>query len=378
MGLTQVTARQKIISIIIAGCLSSLIASVPVSASKPYFKTYGADIFTGGWYNSGTNCDTATNSRYQDPAYSDPASGFTADDRSGGILSFAKEDGAGRSTGGASSQYGAFALGIIEGSDPASYGFYSAGAQAAGGATSRNLLTFANTGSSTSVWGGKFDGSVRQSNCIPDYYAKMPNPSPPSLPSLDSSTASGTYSAAAGGGTNYTLNSSAVSLKPGTKITIYVNGNVFISQNIVYQLDRADNAPKFSLVVKGNIYIDPSVTQLDGLYIAQPTTGITGGDIWTCHPNNNDVVLYTYPSGCTNQLVVNGSLIATRVEFLRIRGDVTSATTSEDTLSGGVGNPNVAEVVNYAPAMVVSGPFFNPPPSTTLPIDSIISLPPVF
>ena len=361
-----------------------IIASVPVlAATKPYFKAYGADVFSGGWYSSGTSCDTATNSRYQDFQYSDPASGFVRDDRSGGILSFAKEDGAGRSTGGASSQYGTFSLGIIEGSDPASYGFYSTGALAAAAPTSRNLLTFANDGSSASVWGGKFDGPYRQSNCIPDYYGKLPNPAPGGLPpgglpsTLDSS-ASGSYTAAAGGGTNYTLNTSAVTLKPGTKITLYINGNVFIGQNIVYQLDKVDNVPKFALVAKGNIYIDPSVTQLDGLYIAQPTAGIDGGDIWTCHPNNTDVVRYTYPSGCTNQLVVNGALIAKRVEFLRVKGDVAGASTSEDTLSGGVGNPNIAEVVNYSPAMVVGGPFFNPAPANGLPIDSIISLPPVF
>ncbi|MBI2589280.1 hypothetical protein HYW35_03735 [Candidatus Saccharibacteria bacterium] len=379
--------RAKKISALALGIIYLFLSSgLALADSRPYFKVFGGDVFSGGWFNSGTNCDTATSSFYQYPSYQ-PA-GYNQDDRTGGILSFAKQNGDGNSLGGASSQYGAFALGIIEGSaagDASSHGFYSAGAQAATGTpTSRNLLSFANAGSSASVWGGKFDGDVPQSNCIADYYAKFPDPAPPALASLDSSTASGVYSASAGSGTTYSLNVSAVSLRPGTKITIYVNGNVFISQNIVYQLDKVDNVPKFALVAKGNIYIDPGVTQLDGVYIAQPTSGTDGGDIWTCHPNNTDVVLYTYPSSCTNQLVVNGSLIAKRVALLRIKGDVTAASTSEDNLStvaactSAPGSCNIAEIINYPPAMVVGGPFFNPPPPPGLPVDSLIALPPVF
>ena len=385
MGLTRRIKRQKMIYAVIAGCLSMIIVSVlalAVTTAKPYFKTYGADVFSGGWFNSGTSCDTAANSLYQDPSYS--PTGYTPDERTGGILSFAKKDAAGNSLGGASSQYGAFALGTVEGiagNDADNHGFYSAGV---GAPTTKNLLTFANGSISANMWGGKFDGSVRQSNCIPDYYAKLPSTgTQPLLPPLNSSTATGTYTASAGGGNNYLLtpNNSAVNLSSGTsgtKITIYVNGNVFISQNIVYQLDKVDNVPKFTLVAKGNIFIDPGVTRLDGLYIAQPTSGTSGGDIWTCHQNNTDVVLYIYPSGCTNQLVINGSLIAKRVEFLRTQGNVADASTSEDSLSTGVGSSHVAEVINYSPAMVVGGPFFNPAPSNSLFIDSIISLPPVF
>lgn len=381
MGSAQITKRQKIVSTALACCFSILVTAVPVLAvTKPYFKTYGSDVFSGGWFNSGTSCDTSTDSKYQDPNYSDPASGFSRDDRTGGILSYAKKDGAGRSAGGASSQFGVFALGIIEGSDPELYGFYSVGAQALTAPTSRNLLTFANDGSTATVWGGKFDGSVRQSNCIPDYYSKLPSPAPPGLASLSSSTPSGVYTASAGGGTNYALNNSVVTLGLGIKITIYVDGNVFIGQNIVYQLDKVNNVPKFALVAKGNIYIDPGVTQLDGLYIAQPlSNSTTAGDIWTCHLNNTDPIHYTFPAtACTNQLVINGALVAKQVNFMRVKGDVASASTSEDTPSEGIGNSNIAEVINYSPAMTIGGPFFNPTPTTGPKINSLIALPPVF
>lgn len=384
-GSTQATKKQKTTTAIIVGCLSAVIVGLPAlaaTATKPYFKTFGADVLSGGWFNSGTNCDTSTGSRYQDPNYSDSSSGFAADPRTGGILSYAKKDGAGNSTGGASSQYSAFALGIIEGSDPESYGFYSAGGQTASAPTLRNLLSFANEGSSASLWGGKFDGSSRHlSNCIPDYYAKLPSPAPPALSSLSSSTSSGTYTAAAGTGTNYTLNSSAVVLKKGAKITIYVDGNVYIGGDIIYELDKVDNVPKFALVAKGSIYIDPNVTKLDGFYIAQPegnTVSADDGGIWTCHANNTNQLLYTDLGSCNRQLLVNGALVAKRVNFTRINGDVASASTSEDVLSGAIGNPKVAEVINYTPAMVTGGPFFNPLPPNGLPIDSLVALPPVF
>jgi len=370
---------------------------VPVSAgaanpSKAYFKSFGADVMSGGWFVSNGSCDTSTTSNYQDPSFSNASIGYAADNRTGGILTYAQYNIANNySTGGASSQYAAFANGSIEGSTPStnSWGFYSAGAQAASGNTLKTALTFANTGITSAYWGGQYEGGVRQGNCIPDYYSKVPtNPPPPGLSScsgtLCSSTASGTYSASAGAGTTFSLTNGAVNVAAGTKITIYVNGDVYIGDNITYTLDKENDVPKFALVVKGSIYIGSGVSQLDGLYIAQPadTTAQAvqkdDGDIWTCHPNSVNTLLYTDVGQCTNKLTINGALIAKQVNFTRTKGDVGSASTSEDTLPGAQSSSNIGEVINYTPAMEIGGPFFNQSPPTSLPIDSLISLPPIF
>jgi hypothetical protein len=57
------------------------------------------------------------------------------------------------------------------------------------------------------------------------------------------------------------------------------------------------------------------------------------------------------------------------VNFVRVNGDINSSP------------PVIAEVINYTPDMVVGGPFFTPTPaggSTSLKVQSLISLPPVF
>lgn len=386
MALSQLKKFPRLFVVLAVITSFSVPAAVANAASKSYFKAFGSDVMTGGWFASGSSCDTSTSSNYQDPYYT--ATGYAADNRTGGILTYAKENGSGQAAGGASGQYGVYSLGSIEGSDTNSYGFYSDGAQA--GKVSRAYLTFSNTGLSSTYWGGSFDGSVRQSSCIPDYYSKVPtNPPPPAISTLTSNTASGTYSASAGAGTNFSLTNSDVNLGTdpggaGKRITIYVNGNVYIGNNITYTLDKENDVPKLTIIAKGNIYIDANVTQLAGWYIAQPATNNSStpsaddGNFWTCHPNNTSQLFYTYAGNCSKKLVIDGAITAKQVNFMRTNGDVSSASTSEDNVSNALGSNNIAEVINYIPAMVIGGPFFNQPAPTSLPVDSLISLPPVF
>jgi len=349
---------------------------------RPYFKTFGADVLTGGWYTQSGICDTATSSNYQDPLIA----GGT--DYNGGIQAYAKTSGT-NAAGGSSSQFAAIALGLIEGVSANSYGFYSDGATAGANVSA---LSFADS----PTWGGKFQGSVRQSHCIPDYYGKKPTTTV-AAGTLNNSTVTNAYSATGVGApfaVTGTGGGSDVTIAAGKVITIYVDGNAYIDRNIVYQLDKADDVPKFALVAKGSIYIDPAVTRLDGVYVAQvdpaDATPMTSddGNIWDCHPNNTNPVLYTYPTvNCRSKLTVkNGAFIAKQINLLRVGGpgaasDVASANTGEDTLSTAYGSANIAEVFNYSPAMVIDGPFFNSTgnaATNSLKTDSIISLPPIF
>lgn len=361
------------------------------ACSRPYFKGTGSDIGTGGWFDTGsTTCTTPPQvNNYQDANYTPPAG--SSNSRYGGILAFANPSGS-NSAGGSSSEFAAFALGLIEGGDVAAnnFGFYSAGSQAKNGPTSLGYSSFANT--VNTPWGGLLvpAGQARQTTfCIPDYYTlKKPAPADcDTLPGghLNNGAPSRAYCATAGSPLELVRNS--VTLNPGQKVTVFVDGSVYITHNITYTGGtNVDNVPKFSLIVRGSIYIDPSVTELYGLYIAQPNPADPNpvandtGDIWTCHPGTPGPVNYTFFAACTPQLRIRGAFIAKRIDMMRVNGNVVSASTSEDGFTNALASPNTAEVINFSPDMVVGGPFFTDDSSTDNDpkIDSLISLPPVF
>jgi hypothetical protein len=391
------TGLAKRLPLLVIGTVMMLTAGTAVAdtTNKPYIKTFGGDLMTGGWFKNGTNCSSGSGTNYQNPNFSNAT--ITPDARAGGILAYSLSSGT--SSGGASSQYGVFSLGEVDGRR-AQDGFYSQGSQVG---SSVKALTFANY-DGTLPFGGKFEGAISQSQCITDYFSKV-DPSNPGVTAFDSSTnwrpifvnagVGGTYysNVPAGGILDLFAGSGAgdMQLKAGKRIVIYVNGNVYINRNIIYDPSvTIDSVPKFALIVKGSIYIDTPANRLDGMYVAEPagataaTVAADDGIIWTCHPYRNQTE-YTYPPNCNSPLVVNGSLIAKQINFLRVKGDINSAPPGEDNAStvGSCtsGSCNVSEVVNYSPAMIIGGSFFNSSNSSSsqgLPIDNIISLPPTF
>ena len=341
------------------------------TASQPYTKSYGADVFTGGWFDSSLglgSCNSSLN--YQKSPL--PAAG------AGGIFTYTKTTGGGAPRGGSSSQYGVFSSGPVNGAFNGINGFSSS--DITNPWTNSTLLTFSNRGAG---FGGAFDGaSGNQGNCIPDYYNSKKLPSATAFNSAtipNWSTATGQYTVDTGA-VPLDLLSGPLVIPAGNKLTIFVKGNVYIDANITYAAATESNVQKFALVVLGSIYVDPSVGQLDGLYIAQadpafipsPLTGDTG-IFWSCHNNSTAPVLDNFPNTCTNKLTVNGAVIAKQLNLLRTTGDITPATRGEVSSSN-----NIAEVFNYTPQMLMGGPFFNPPAPNNLKIQSLISLPPVF
>lgn len=174
-------------------------------------------------------------------------------------------------------------------------------------------------------------------------------------------------------------------IKPGARITVYVEGNVYINGGggIVY--DKRDTAwssiweiPLFKLIVNGTIYIDKDVPQLDGIYVAVPNENYVNlsnsysnparGTIATCSTRVSGVPRVYSPTlttasnmitACDKQLVVNGSMSANQIFFLRTHGSMSSTP---------------AEVINYGPEVWLA-------PSGDNPIGdsyrSVIGLPPV-
>ncbi len=339
---------KKIVVLVLGICYLLFGTSLAYADSRPYFRANGADVLAGGWFNSGVNsCNPADANTFQAPNYS-PLSNIYK----GGILTYANRNG-----GGAGSQFGALALGLIEGNNGNEplYGFTS-------GSGGYNKLSFANLSSlsATDFWGGFWEGSGphQASHCLPDYYGTKQ--------SSASSWSRGDYSAKG------EFTTSAGDLAGGTvgadaNLALFIHGNVHITSSIIYGPHDATNIPKFVLVVQGNIFIDSSVAQLDGWYIAQPDPGATtSGTIWTCHDGNPGVPLYSdVRDKCGSKLTINGSLSAKQVAFLRVLGDIADSS-------------NTAEVINYTPEMVIGGGFFNGGTTGKYKIESLISLPPVF
>ena len=251
-----------------------------------------------------------------------------------------------------------------------------------------NGLTFANTNNAESVKidSGMFGGMFGSAPCV-DYWAKVPS-APTGLPAGPiSGWPNGTYYVQndvdlTGGG----------AIPAGKKITLYVEGDATITGNITYsQTGWTSRAliPSFKLIVHGVVYIDRSVTTLDGLYAAIPDTGYVGtpttpaphnqfsapqnGTITTCSrvvggvrvsydPSKVGTTDATMAADCAAKLTFNGSVAALQVWPLRTGGSTASGV--------------AAETFNYTPEMWLS-----PSGSTTsggnADYQTIIGLPPV-
>ena len=393
-------------ALVLAHVGSAMAACAPNDNScvHAYLKSSGGDVGTGGWFNNGPDGCLSSSSLFQDSNYS--PSGGSSNPLYGGILAFANASG-NNSGGGSSSEFAAYALGLVEGpsAQVPNSGFYSAGLLARNAlpalSSPLSYTTFANASNpvANAPWGGLFvpQGEARQASfCIPDYYGtKKPTSGCASLPGagkLNGSLSQEIYCEDSTGVVDHLNDGGPRTITAGQKLTVFVKGSVYIKNNITYGPGvNVNQIPKFALVVQGSIYIDPSVTQLNGLYIAQPDpaagaaqVGSDTGVIWTCHPQDATLPTDSYSSffpSCNQKLTVHGAFIAKRIAVMRIFGsDVTAVNPGED------GYPQVlssaaAEVINFSPDMVIGGPFFTTTGSSgggNPRIDSLISLPPVF
>jgi hypothetical protein len=108
----------------------------------------------------------------------------------------------------------------------------------------------------------------------------------------------------------------------GISRTIYVDGNVTINANIVYQTDgwkkigvNSTNIPTLYVIASGDINISGSVSRLDGVYVSQ------GGTINTCYQGDFD--------SCDRQLTVNGSFVAGDIQLYRTFSSLRNSTSGE-------------------------------------------------
>ena len=152
-----------------------------------------------------------------------------------------------------------------------------------------------------------------------------------------------------------------ITLPDGMNTTIIVDGDVRIHDTI-QQPDRYNDRssiPSLAIIATGNIQIEPTVSRLDGLYVAIGNKNEKSyGYIDTCFHSTS----YSNSSVCTaNNLTVNGAVVAKQI-LLHRKGNSSSS---------------VGETFSFLPELYLA-----PPPSTgnTLSIikNSQSDLPPVF
>lgn len=321
--------------------------------NKPYFKIYNSGVSAGGAFATTGNCS------------------------GGGVLGGWNDNHAAPDRG-AGSQLSALALIKITGVASAQASVPSSPLGAA--------LTFANTGVAYSndnespSLGGNFNPTG--SYCLTDVSA------PPDATNNGAST----ITAGAGDYThtgNLQLNgNSGIS----NDSSIFVNGDVYVGGDVKYNTggwildtDGTSNVPSFVLHATGNIYVDPSVKQLDGLYISNKK-------IYTCGSNNGGGVFTPVTAAnmygtCNQQLKVNGVFVATQVNLMRTYGSLRNATGNENpafgslvcSYSGGSLASQVCagEIFQLSPEFYLSSPAIQLPNNGATQYDAITSLPPV-
>ena len=320
-------------------------------ADRPYLQVYQGDVITGGKFKDNINedCDSAQPSG------------------NGDIRTFSRNIGSRQI--GSYSQYGAFARNdILDDGVPNLTGFTTAGSLAGSDA-----FTFANDVSPKGQFG--------VDHCIDNFYQRYDDGSSVSAGNtFDVSAISGRVVVKKSG--TVTLTRSGNGPLFGKGAVLLVEGDVIIDSNI--KLTNAggllspnkDDLPYLYVVAKGgSIFINPGVSSIDGVYIAQPDSSMpNSGRIVTCRdstPTDDD--LY---DTCRSQLRVNGSFVARRIEWKRVWGNVTDeAANQNDRLQNNSVIGNAAESINISPEVYYSLP---KTVKRSYKYDSLRSLPPVF
>jgi hypothetical protein len=322
---------------------------------EPYVKFFGGDVIAGGRFASSGEACSATNN------FASARGGLKGTSVSGDPNVRFRGSGA---------QLAVFAIAEILGMQ----------ALAQQGTRQPTELSFANT--DTNLLNRDFGGSFGSVLCANDYFAQIPDVIEPEITggtvdvgSLDS----GLY--------YYDTDITLTGLVPDERrIAIYVDGNVSVlgSGNRFGYANPTNWAtiqaiPSLNVIVRGNIYIDNDVTQIDGVYVAQPDPDEfdTTGEIFSCALVGDALdVSSNYGAlsmACRNQLRVHGSFVAKQVNLLRTGGSLRFSVPEE---SPSPSPPALAgEVFIYSP-IVWFTEGGSMPANKKIQIDSYTSLPP--
>jgi hypothetical protein len=203
--------------------------------------------------------------------------------------------------------------------------------------------------------------------CPDTVYGKVIGTNLPGI--VDDTVTAGAYTLTSiGAGNNRYISASGNTAITGIanasgKQTIFVNGDARITSNIITPVSGSfDNktAPVILIIASGNIYIDPGVSQVDAILVAQ-------SDIYTCSKSGDygqhaQGTVHETPAlgGCRNKLIINGALNASNVHFQRSIG--TRLLAPDNETSNRVPTPpgstdTAAESVNYPYYLYFTTPY---------------------
>ena len=323
-------------------------------STRSYFKVYGGDIVAGGAFKQANG-----NCRVQ------------GRDAQGTILSYAYPTAINGGPRGSSADFGAYALGLIQGSTNGPFGFYDSAVN--GG--NYNRLSFANQGIADALNGGVMTGqpaSAGIDHCVPDYFDTAAMTGSPTYNTVDTvnlaslttngndganANAPGQYYYQPQNGRYLTLSGAS---NFGQRVTIFVKGSVYINGNISYSenWDPSDlsNAPYLTVIAEGNIIVDPGVGRLDGFYVAQPLADGSHGIFATCGSASDHSLpadASQIAQNCMKQLTINGAVTAEQIKLYRSAGTLWNSAPGESLASN-----QAAESFNFLPSMLLGQPNF--------------------
>ena len=112
----------------------------------------------------------------------------------------------------------------------------------------------------------------------------------------------------------------------GRRATVVVGGDIYITDNITYKrpFSKLSDIPSLGIIATGNIYVDPTVTALYGIYYAGSTIPGSTGIINTCQRGISvefDPAITSNADQCERTLTISGALFASSIYFRRTAGD---------------------------------------------------------
>ena len=321
-------------------------------AFKPLFKVFYSDISAGGRFGLGETSDACRNQIDIDaPNITTTYAGLyahTIGQRSQDSTHFTNVKDS------SSAEYGVRVHDTVQ-------TFYSGFKNTLYVPTETKRLTFANPNV-----GPYYGGNFGKSRCIPNYwrgtsgqqFTPLPNDELNIWDFTTHATAPTVFHQPNSGGAYVRLqniyNSAPVIIDLRLKATIYIEGDLLI-ENDIYNNSSGTQWKNFNdinyitIIVKGDILIDPNVSRIDAVLIAYPNTGADihnieddkKGRIYTCYFDQllgvdfiDDPIQYTlnkktdgstalitnsklYNNNCETKLVVNGALIAREIHLGR-------------------------------------------------------------
>ena len=352
--------------------------------NAPYFKVYGKGLSAGGEFSDISNtCSGGTLAGWNDNRNSLPDMGAGAELSNLALTNI---------VGFASSQNG-----VATGVDAARLNFANNGPAV-------------NVGKPSPQLGGQYGSCQPLTKISPPLSALtypasgVPLPNNINVNSVDAGMSGSQQSYVYGSSnspTNATIDGGnpTGSVNAGHNISIFVNGNAYIKSNIVYKpgswspdANGAYQAPSFVLKATGNIYIDPSVTELDGLYVAEKDKAGNAGAIYTCQDANASIRILNLYEACNNQLKIYGALVADQINLMRSFGSLRDNKTYINEKPNEYGNNSLpicsnsgalaspvcaAEAIIFSPELYLSTPAVGLPNNGAVEYDAITSLPPV-